>query len=119
MANLLQVNEGSLKSRMPMTVRMMKEVEKYCRSHSVSGPDELSYIVKSLEDDGKDIPVLIKQYMKLGGQFLSFSVDKDFGNTMDGLIVVDLPKAPEKSLKMFMGDEMRAYVDGWKFGDLS
>lgn len=113
MAHLLQDSEASLKSRMPVKIRMMKEVERYCKEHSVSGSDELSYIVKSLEDDGKDIPVLIKQYMKLGGKFLSFSVDKDFGNTLDGLIVVDLPKAPAKSLQMFMGDKMEAYVEKW------
>lgn len=118
MANLLQESEGGLKSRMPMKTRMKKDIKAYCKSHSVSGPDELSYIVKSLEGGQKDIPILIKQYMKLGGQFLSFSVDKKFGNTLDGLIMVDLPKAPEKSLKMFMGDKMRAYVDDWKAKDL-
>ena len=38
--------------------------------------------------------------MKMGGVFSSFSIDEDFGGTLDGLILVDLPKSPEKSLKL-------------------
>ncbi len=37
--------------------------------------DELSASVQDLELDGKGVPVLIRQYAKIGGQFLGFNVD--------------------------------------------
>ncbi|MCM8543259.1 MAG: hypothetical protein NE328_23525, partial [Lentisphaeraceae bacterium] len=47
----------------------------------------------------------------LGGRFLSFCIDKEFNSTLDGLIVVDLPEAPEKNLKMYMGDNTSDYME--------
>ena len=66
--------------------------------------------VKHLEADGKDIPPLIKHYMKMGGTFSSFSIDEEFGGTLDGLILVDLPNSPIKSLKNYLGDNYPEYT---------
>jgi len=70
MANLLTEKECPLKSRMPVKIRLSKEVKNYCRKYKVDKPEDISILVKSLETDGKDVPVLVKQYMKLGGKFL-------------------------------------------------
>lgn len=52
--------------------------------------DDLSDIVSDLEPDHKGLPVLLRQYLKLGAKLLAFNVDPDFGDCVDGLIVVDL-----------------------------
>lgn len=67
--------------------------------------DELSSWISSIESDGKGVPVLLKQYMKLGGKLLSFNVDERFGDTLDGLMFVDLTRTDEKVLKKYMGSE--------------
>ena len=113
-ANLLIDKEVNLKSRMPVNIRINKEVREYCKKYSVDNPQDISVLVKSIEEDGKDVPVLVRQYMKLGGKFLSFCIDKEFNSTLDGLIVVDLPNAPVKSLKMYMGDDIEAYLERYK-----
>ena len=110
-ANLLVSKGGILKSKMPAKIKINKELKDYCRRYSVDNPQDLSLLVKDIEEDGKDVPVLIKQYMKLGGRFLSFCVDKEFNSSLDGLIVVDLPGAPEKNLKMYMGDNTSGYLE--------
>jgi hypothetical protein len=51
------------------------------------------------------MPVLLKQYLKLGGKILGFNVDPDFGNCLDGLILVDLLQTDPKTLGRFMGRE--------------
>ena len=61
--------------------------------------------VSQLEADQKGLPILVKEYVKLGGQFLSFSVDADFQNAMDGFVVVDLDRTPPKLLMLHMGQE--------------
>lgn len=66
----------------------------------------LSQLVADVEEDGKGIPVLLRQYLKLNGKILSFGVDKHFGDVLDCLILVDMFKAPERSIKRYMGREV-------------
>ncbi len=67
--------------------------------------DELSTVVADLESDHKGIPVLLQQYLQLGGKILEFSVDRKFSNVLDGLIVVDLANAKRRQLDRYMGKE--------------
>lgn len=55
--------------------------------------DGLSDSVSDIEADGKGLPILLKQYLKLGGEVLAFNVDQRFANAVDGLLLVDLRKA--------------------------
>jgi putative hemolysin len=64
--------------------------------------------VAQLEPDGKGLPTLVKEYIKLGGRFLAFSVDPDFGNALDGLVTVDLLQTEPRLLNLFMGPETHA-----------
>ena len=50
--------------------------------------DDLSSLVADLENDGKGVPVLLKQYVKLGGRLMGFNIDRSFGNGLDGLVLV-------------------------------
>ena len=68
-------------------------------------PKELNRQVAGWEPDGSGVPTLVREYMKLGGQFLAFSVDPDFGSAMDGLVCVDLNKTPQRLLSLYMGPE--------------
>jgi len=67
--------------------------------------DDVSDVVSNIESDAKGVPILLKQYLKLGGKLLGFNVDPDFANALDGLILVDLTKTDEKILIRYMGDE--------------
>ena len=50
----------------------------------------LADLLGTLEEDEKGVPVLLRQYMKLGGRILGFNVDPAFSNVIDGMLVVDL-----------------------------
>jgi putative hemolysin len=65
--------------------------------------DEVSSLVAELEPDQKGLPVLIKQYLKLGAKFVSFNVDPQFSDSLDGLIVVDLARTEPRVLERYMG----------------
>ncbi len=77
------------------------------------GIEELSDWVSDVETDGKGLPILVKQYVKLGGQILTFSVDPDFGNTLDGFVKMDLRFAPAEALGKYMGKEGAAAFFAW------
>lgn len=68
--------------------------------------DRMADYVAEIEPDGKDIPVLLRQYLKLGGRLLAFNVDPDFSSVVDGLIVVDLLRASPKTLRRYMGNDV-------------
>lgn len=67
---------------------------------------ELKHVLANM---GAQVPTLFKQYTELcepgGVQFLSFSVDPDFNNCIDGLVLVDLEKVKESKAKRYLGKE--------------
>jgi putative hemolysin len=72
---------------------------------SMASIDEVSELVSLQEEDEKGVPILIKQYLKLGGRLLGFNVDKEFGDCIDGLIMVDLRQTEVTVLQRYMGKE--------------
>ncbi|MBA4356464.1 MAG: glycerol acyltransferase [Desulfovibrio sp.] len=67
-------------------------------------PGDLGDLVAEVES-GRGIPVLLRQYLKLGGRIAAFNLDQDFGNCLDGLITVDLKATDQRVLARFMGSE--------------
>ena len=68
-----------------------------------SDVEELSDIIGDIEPGQPGIPVLLRQYLKLGGKLLGFNVDPEFSDVLDGLIVVDLTKTEPKLLERYLG----------------
>ena len=78
--------------------------------------EDMESWIADLEPTGEGMPVLIRQYLKMGGRFATFHVDHSFGQTLDGLIVVDLTKTEPKFLERYLGKEgaasFRAFHEG-------
>ncbi len=76
-----------------------------CRSicRALRDLDDLAAPINDVETDGKGLPILLRQYAKLGGKFLGFNVDRKFSNALDGLVVVDLRKTEPTVLERYMG----------------
>ncbi|GAA4648811.1 GNAT family N-acetyltransferase [Kistimonas scapharcae] len=70
----------------------------------LSHVEGLSLLIQTIEKD-KGVPILIKHYLKLQGEFAGFNVDKNFNNALDGLIVVDLKKVDDRMLGKYLGNE--------------
>jgi putative hemolysin len=70
---------------------------------TVWGIEELSALIADVETDRKGVPVLLKQYLKLGGELVAFNIDRRFSDALDGLIVVDLRKTDARVLERYMG----------------
>ena len=73
--------------------------------------EEISALVADLESDNRGIPVLLRHYLSLGGKLLAFNLDPDFGNVIDGLLLVDLQQTDQKQLQRYLGrDGCQAYL---------
>jgi putative hemolysin len=67
--------------------------------------DGLSRLMEKIEPDGKGMPILLRQYLKLGARVVGFNVDANFSDVVDGMIVVDLTRVEPRELHKYMGRE--------------
>ena len=68
----------------------------------LSEVEDLSARIRDI-DEHCGVPVLLRQYLRLGGRVAAFHVDRNFSDTLDGLLIVDLREAPEKMLTKYVG----------------
>jgi putative hemolysin len=66
--------------------------------------DELAEPIADVEEDGKGLPILLKQYAKLGGKLVAFNLDRKFSDVVDGLVIVDLRRTEPTLLEKYMGE---------------
>jgi putative hemolysin len=64
---------------------------------------ETEEMISRLETDGKGIPILLRQYLKLNARVLGFNVDPAFGDVVDALMMVDLADVDEAILRRYFG----------------
>jgi putative hemolysin len=87
-------------------------VKSNARDRWISGIDDLSKIIEDMEPNQRGVPVLLRQYLKLGGKLLSFNIDPEFSNALDGLIMVDLTQTDVKILERYLGrTEANAFLN--------
>jgi putative hemolysin len=92
-----------VRARSPFRTRPVRRWENVLDGGMAWDIEELSTFIADIETDQKGVPVLLKQYLKLGGKLLAFNVDQQFSSALDGLIVVDLVKTDPRLLDRYMG----------------
>ena len=88
----------------PPKVKQLQRVDFSLPESAFNNPDDVGDLVSDVEG-GTSIPVLLRQYLKLGGKIIGFNVDQEFGSCLDGLIIVDLMASDPKVLSRFMGKD--------------
>jgi len=94
--------ESLVSARMPFRITDWRNHELPTHGFAEDAGD-IDDLVSDLEADGKGMPVLVRQYLKLGAKFIAFNVDRNFGNCVDGLMVVDLARTEPRTLGRYMG----------------
>lgn len=74
----------------------------------IQEPGQVTHLLEQLEGNSKGMPVLLRQYLKMGGKLLGFNIDAAFANVLDGLIMIDLTKTDAAVLSRYMGRETSA-----------
>jgi putative hemolysin len=99
---------GLIEPRRPFRPGLLRRWDCSGMHRALRGLDELSQPITDVEADGKGLPILLRQYAKIGGKLLSFNVDRKFSNVLDGLVVVDLRQTEPAVLERYMGREAAA-----------
>lgn len=66
----------------------------------INSIEMLDKVIFDIERGANGVPVLIKKYIQLNGEVLSFNIDKDFNDALDVFILLDCQKVPEITLRM-------------------
>jgi putative hemolysin len=99
---------GLIEPRRPFRPAGLRPWDCRAMCHALHDVEELSQPITDVESDGKGLPVLLRQYAKIGGKMVGFNVDRKFSNVLDGLVVVDLRKTEPAVLERYMGREAAA-----------
>jgi putative hemolysin len=90
-------------ARNPYKKRKFNKFETETIEKRINEIEDISILVSEIEKDGKGVPVLLRNYLKLNAKMIGFNVDPDFSDVLDCLIMVDLRTTEDKLLKRFMG----------------
>ncbi len=100
---------GKVKAKSPPSKsKLLSKEEREAIARGVKDIDDVSALIAEIEPDKKGVPTLLRHYVKLNARFLSFNVDADFSDVLDGLMVVDLLETDPKTVRFFMGSEEAA-----------
>jgi hypothetical protein len=75
---------------------------------SIHNVDELENFVYKMEN--RTLPVLLKKYILLGGEIVCFNVDKNFNNSLDGFIILNMNQIPKELLFNLTKDSNRNLI---------
>ena len=96
---------GMVEPRRPFRPARLRPWDCRAMCHALRDLEQLSQPITDVEADGKGLPILLRQYARIGGKLLAFNVDRQFSNVLDGLVVVDLRKTDPAMLEKYMGRE--------------
>ena len=88
-----------------------KPWQDFVGDHAPLAMKVVSHLVKTLEENQRDVPVLIRHYHKLGARFVSAAVDSAFNNTPGLLLCLDVPNIPHKYLKQYLREGAEDYLN--------
>ena len=107
-AALVEPND-SVSAKYDFDFPLHPEISQFAASYSLRS--HLSAFLQGIEPDGKDIPVLLKHYMKLGARFHALGVDQNFADTPGLLLSVHLPSAPRNMIAKYLSKGVDSYLD--------
>ncbi len=96
---------GLIEPRRPFRPERLRPWDCRAMCEALQDIEQLSQPITDVESDGKGLPVLLRQYAKVGGKLLGFNVDRKFSNVLDGLVVVDIRRTDPAVLERYMGRE--------------
>ena len=83
-----------LKPRKPFKARLEKIDIDVLTESLGNEMKTLDNFIEDIEPEHFRMPVLMRQYVRLNARFISFNVDPNFNDVLDGFIILDLQEVP-------------------------
>ncbi len=97
-----------LRPRRPFRFQVNREVDLDILLENLQADTQsLDQLIRDIEPEHFRLPVLIRQYMKLNARFISFNVDPNFSNVLDGFLMLDLKDVPLSMIEALKKDQLK------------
>ena len=60
---------------------------------------KMDRLIAEVDPNESSMPVLLKKYLLLNARIIGFNRDPRFNDALDGMVVLDLSKVPERTLE--------------------
>ncbi len=102
-----------VKPKKPPTMEPFLDWDPAHTHAAVRNVSDVDRLIQEVEAEGRKMPVLLRQYLKLDARLIAFNVDPEFGNVVDGLMFMDLRNISPRIQDYYFGHEQanqfRAY----------
>jgi len=102
--------ESMVQARAPFVGELEREISRWLSSAAPMPGTSLNKIARLAELDGKDMPVLVRHYQKLGAKFVALGLDPHFNNTPAFVIQLDPADIPERQFRRYFGEGGPSYL---------
>lgn len=75
------------------------------RAVAASDFGQLERLVDEIERGKRAVPVLLRHYLRLNARLLAFNLDRDFGDVVDALMLVDMRQIDERIVRYYLGSQ--------------
>ena len=89
--------------RNPPKMQRFRDADERRLAMLVDDVADVEELVGEIESNRRSVPVLLRQYLKLNAKLLGFNIDPDFGDVLDGLVLVDLTTVEPPILNRYLG----------------
>lgn len=103
--------ESLVRARRPPRRDALREVDAATAARALPDLEAVDRMLERLEPDGAGVPVLLREYSKLGGRIAGFHVDRAFANALDALLVLDLLRTKPRRLERYLGSGISRYLE--------
>lgn len=93
-----------MRPRQPLDPRRTCHADVLERVQLIRDLGDLNRIISDIEPDGKGVPSLLRQYLKLGAKVLAFNIDPSFGHCLDCLCLFDGAAVDNRSVRHYADD---------------
>ncbi len=91
----------------------MNELDADAIVSTLGGIDEVSELLAEIAPASPGVPVLLRHYLKIGGNVVALSRDPDFSDVLDALTVVRMGQGNPRHLARYLGKEGATAYLGW------
>lgn len=100
---------GHVEPKNPLITRKVDGLDRGRLRRSLGESVNIGALITDIEGESKGLPILVREYLKLGGQMLALNVDADFNDALDALLVVDLRRTERRLLDRYLGKDGAAH----------
>jgi putative hemolysin len=100
-----------VKPKKAFKVRLNDEDKKFIFQAAENNLSKFDKLIDELEPGALKVPILLKKYIKQNAKLISFNVDPNFNDAIDGLMYIKISDIPEETVKPVMEEFSKQFFE--------